>query len=102
MPFVEIGTQRYEVDGNGFFKDHTKWSEGVAHALAKGMKVQLGPRHLAVMRFLRNFYQQNGKLPRVRELCVGLPTSIRELYALFPAGLSLACKLAGLPRPGCG
>jgi tRNA 2-thiouridine synthesizing protein E len=102
MPFIEIGKTRYEVDGNGFFKDHTKWSDGVAHALAKGPGVTLTPRHMQLIRFLRAFYAMNGKLPRVRELCVDLPTSIRELYALFPAGLSLACKFGGLPRPGCG
>lgn len=102
MPTVEVAGRSFEVDGSGFMKDHTVWTVAIGKALAKGAGVELGPRHLAVMQFLRSHYDCHEKLPRVHELCVGLPTSIRELYELFPAGLSLACKFAGLPRPGCG
>ena len=103
MPSVEIAGRKYETDGAGFFTDHQNWSSGVGVALAKAMQVELGPRHFVIMNFLRDFYMgPEHRLPRVRELCVGVPTSIRELYELFPAGLSLACKFAGLPKPGCG
>jgi tRNA 2-thiouridine synthesizing protein E len=101
-PFVEVVGQLFEVDGNGFFKSSTGWTEEVGRGLAKGAGLHLDDEHWRVLRFLRGHYETTGKAPRLRELCLATGFKIKKIYMLFPNGLSEACRLGGLPRPRCG
>jgi tRNA 2-thiouridine synthesizing protein E len=64
----------------------------------------LADTHWQVIRFLREYYLQNGRAPLNRQLKAGLGMSLMEIESLFPGGLKLgARRLAGLPNPKtCG
>ncbi len=92
-------------DSEGFFQDAHQWTEEVAAALA--LESGIDPceeRHWRVIRFLRDYYLQNGRAPLHRELKKGLGMSILEIEGIFPGGIrNGARRLAGLPNPkSCG
>lgn len=88
-------------DNEGFFDDPDHWSEATARLLAGEMGLQqLTEAHWRVLRFLRDFYFQNGRAPLNKALKDGVGISIREIEALFPEGIKYgARRLAGLPNP---
>ena len=92
-------------DSEGFLADALQWTEEVARVLAEesGLTV-LSETHWLVIRFLREYYLQNGRAPLNRQLKAGLGMSLLEIESLFPGGLKLgARRLAGLPNPKtCG
>ena len=92
-------------DSEGFLADSLQWTEEVARVLAQesGLEV-LNDAHWQVIRFLREYYLQNGRAPLNRQLKAGLGMSLMEIESLFPGGLKLgARRLAGLPNPKtCG
>jgi tRNA 2-thiouridine synthesizing protein E len=60
----------------------------------------LSENHWRVIRFLRNFYLNQGKAPLARELKAGLGLSLMELESMFPGGIRQGARiLAGLPNP---
>lgn len=101
MPTISLQGRLIEVDSQGFYRRHTDWRPAHATLLGRGMGFELRPEHLCFIDYLRSHYQAHGRLPRIREVCIAQRLTIRQIYELFPAGLSLACRLAGLPRPGC-
>jgi tRNA 2-thiouridine synthesizing protein E len=92
-------------DSEGFLADSHQWTEEVARVLAQesGLEV-LTDAHWQVIRFLREYYLQNGRAPLHRELKKGTGMSLLEIENLFPGGLKQgARRLAGLPNPKtCG
>src|SRR5512146_1786376 len=74
-------------DNEGFFWDPNDWNEAIAEILAKesGLE-QLTEAHWRVMRFLREFYFNNGRAPLNRVLRDGTGVSLLELEVLFPGG----------------
>jgi len=88
-------------DRDGFFWDPNQWSEEVAMALAEeaGLK-ELNETQWRVLRFLRQYYFENGRSPLNRQIKEGTGISLMELEALFPGGIKYgARRLAGLPNP---
>lgn len=88
-------------DGEGFFDDPDDWSEAAAQILAEEIGLdRMTHKHWQVLRFLRDYYYQNGRAPLNRELRIGLSMRINEIEALFPGGVKYgARRLAGLPNP---
>jgi TusE/DsrC/DsvC family sulfur relay protein len=88
-------------DGEGFFWDHDDWSEQAARELAaESGLATLGEVHWHVIRFLRRFYEHNGRAPLNQQTKKGTGLSLLELQRLFPGGLrNGARRLAGLPNP---
>jgi dissimilatory sulfite reductase related protein len=88
-------------DNEGFFWDTADWSEEAAEALARESGLDdLGETHWRVIRFLREFYANNGRAPLNRQLKAGTELSLLELEALFPGGIKYgARRIAGLPNP---
>ncbi len=104
----ELGRQVRCIDGRdilfdneGFFWDPNDWSEAVAETLAKESGIeQLTEAHWRVIRFLREFYFNNGRAPLNRVLRDGTGISLLELERLFPDGIKNgARRVAGLPNP---
>lgn len=53
-----------------------------------------------VVRFLRDFYHENGRSPLNRQLGKGTDMTLLELENLFPGGIKHgARRVAGLPNP---
>ncbi len=104
MPKVEIGGREFEVDGDGFLQQPETWNEDVARLFATTDGTgDLTDKHWAVIRYIRQYWQENDMAPMVRKVCQGSGLRLREVYELFPMGPAKgACRIAGLPKPdGC-
>lgn len=88
-------------DSEGFIWEPDDWSEDVAADLARESGIErLDDVQWRVLRFLRGYYQHNGRAPMNRELKAGTELSLVELERLFPDGIRMgARRLAGLPNP---
>jgi len=101
-PSVRIIAGREIVfDEESFFWDPQQWSEEVAQALAKETGLmELNETQWMILRFLRDYYFQNGRSPLNRQIKEGTGISLAAMEALFPEGIKYgARRLAGLPNP---
>lgn len=61
---------------------------------------ELGDEQWRVIRFLREFYFENGRSPLNRRIVEGVGMSLLDLECLFPGGIRHGAKrVAGLPNP---
>jgi dissimilatory sulfite reductase related protein len=88
-------------DAEGFFWDSRQWNEEVAQALVKEVGlIEIRETHWKILRFLRDYYLENGRSPLNRQIKQGTGVSLMEMEALFPGGIKYgARRLAGLPNP---
>ena len=104
MPTVEIEGREFEVDGDGFLQNPEIWDEEVARlfAISDGTG-ELNEKHWAVVKLIREHWEENDMAPMVRKICQNTGLRLKEIYELFPMGPAKgACKIAGLPKPdGC-
>lgn len=104
MPKMELASEIYEVDENGFMQETLKWNEKIAQAYAaKEGILELTGDHWTAINYLRKYYLQNGICPMIRRLVKDTGFNLAKLYKLFPEGpANSACKWAGIPKPtGC-
>ena len=92
-------------DADGYLLDAAQWTEEMALDFARecGLAAPTDA-HWQVIRFLRDYYLQNGRAPLHRQLKAGTGLSLMEIEGLFPGGLRHgARRWAGLPNPrSCG
>jgi tRNA 2-thiouridine synthesizing protein E len=96
-----IAGKEITFDGEGFFWDPRQWDEEAAEAMAEeaGLK-ELNDIHWRILRFLREYYFENGRSPLNRQIKEGTGISLMEMEGLFPGGIKYgARRLAGLPNP---
>jgi dissimilatory sulfite reductase related protein len=99
-----INGKPLEFDAEGFMTDHSQWDLPVAQILAQEEGIAtLTDRHLAVINFMRQEFQDKGTGPSMRRLTKESGVPIKELYELFPGGpAKKAAKIAGIQKPqGC-
>jgi TusE/DsrC/DsvC family sulfur relay protein len=89
----EIKTLRFSgkefyVDSQDFLRDMDQWDEdfAVVKAHALGMTQGLSDEHWKVIRYLRESYKRDDKLPTVYECCKANGLDIDGLEKLFPCG----------------
>jgi len=92
------------VDEEGYLVNPADWSERVAAELARREDVALGETHWAVIRFMREYYEQRHIAPDARHVLRFLAETRaadrNELFRLFPYGyVKQACKIAGMRKP---
>jgi tRNA 2-thiouridine synthesizing protein E len=90
---------RQEVDEHGYLVRPSEWDEAYVkkHAAAVGIVTELTDDHWRVIRFIRNAFEQLGKVPLVYVTCVNNRLRLGDLRRLFPAGYHRgACRLAGV------
>ncbi len=101
----EVNGRKYEVDEDGFLQSPQNWNREVAldFATTEG-SAKLNEGHWRVVRYIRDYWLQDGIAPMVRRLCKETGYKLNEIYEMFPSGpANGACKVAGLPKPtGCG
>lgn len=94
-------------DEEGYLVDPSDWSPEVARALAAGERVELGDEHWAVLRFMRDYYDEH-QIPADARFVIRFLASERgkgdgardALFELFPYGyVKQACKIAGMRKP---
>jgi len=104
MAQMELAGEMYEVDENGFMHETARWTEDVARAYAalEGVN-EVTEDHWKAIKYLRNYYLENGMCPMIRRLIKETGFNLSQLYELFPQGpANSACKWAGVPKPtGC-
>jgi dissimilatory sulfite reductase related protein len=100
MPVLKFDGGNVEVDKNGYLKNVNAWNEAVAAALAKkeGIK-KLTDDHLAVVRFLREYYIRFNSFPVLRMVCTNLHKPKSCMTKPFKMDPLKAWKIAGLPQP---
>ena len=91
-------------DGNLLVLD--EWSEAIAEKLAIEEGLKLTDDHWEVIRFLRDYYKNNGLADSARALLHVLEQRYQAqggrkyLYQLFPKGpIRQSSRIAGLPVP---
>jgi len=100
MPVLKIEGGNVEIDKNGYLKNVNAWNEAVAAAIAKkeGIK-KLSDDHLAVIRFLREYYIRFNSFPVLRMVCTNLSKPKTCMTKPFKMDPLKAWKIAGLPQP---
>ena len=95
------------VDGEGYLIDPADWNEQVARELARQERIVLSDEHWAVIRFMREYYEQHHIAPDARHVMKHLAAfkgagkaGRNDLFVLFPYGyVKQACKIAGMRKP---
>jgi tRNA 2-thiouridine synthesizing protein E len=92
-----------QFDGDGFLIAPEVWNEDVAVTIAKEDGIEMTEKHWAVVKLIRQNYEEKGNAPMIRTLCKETGLKLKEIYELFPLGPARgACRVAGLPKPdGC-
>ena len=106
MPLEVEGT-RLAVDFEGYLVDPAQWNEQVAGELARQERIVLTVEHWAVIRFMREYYEQHHIAPDARHVMKHLAAykgarkaARNDLFVLFPYGyVKQACKIAGMRKP---
>lgn len=92
------------LDGEGFLRNPSLWSEDVAAAMAKEAGIHsLSAEQWKVLRFIRAYYTAQGKAPLNHHIKAATGMTVQEIENLFPGGIAHgARRLAGLPKSkGC-
>jgi len=95
------------VDDEGYLVDPADWSEALAEKLARQERIVLSDAHWAVIRYVRQYYEERGIIPDARHVIKQLAAyrgeaseGRNELFRLFPYGyVKQACRIAGMRRP---
>ncbi|UTJ45886.1 sulfurtransferase TusE [Atlantibacter subterranea] len=104
---LTFNDKQFETDNDGYLKDSSDWSEGLAEVIAEQEGIALTPEHWEVVRFVREFYLEFNTSPAIRMLVKAMAKAYGEekgnsryLFRLFPKGpAKQATKIAGLPKP---
>ena len=95
------------LDNEGFLVDPAEWTEDVARELAAREGITLGDDHWALVRFMREYYDEHA-IPADARFAVRFLAEARghgagarkRLFELFPYGyVKQACRIAGMRRP---
>ena len=94
-------------DFEGYLVDPARWNERVAEELARQEHIVLTDEHWAVIRFMREYYEQHHIAPDARHVMKHLAefkgagkAGRNDLFVLFPYGyVRQACKIAGMRKP---
>ncbi len=95
-----------DIDGHGYLRHRSDWSEAVAEVIASKEGISLTPEHWQVIGYVRAFYDEFQSSPAIRPLVKYLalhwgPEKGNSLYlhTLFKEPAKQATKIAGLPKP---
>ena len=107
MPTLAVNARDIAVDKEGYLDNLKDWDENVAEHIAQQHPLALTDAHWAVIKLLRNFYQEFETTPNMRVLVKHMRQQLGEeagssiyLMQLFgQSPVKLACKIAGLPKP---
>jgi len=104
---LTVGGKGLPIDDEGYLIDPSDWNEDVAAELARQESIVLADRHWAVIRYMRDYYEQRQIAPDARHVIKylagysgGSGAGRNDLFNLFPYGyVKQACRIAGMRRP---
>lgn len=103
MSYVVNGKE-LETDAEGYLLE-ADYSDEVVTVIAEAEGIELTPRHMEVINYMREQYREHGATPNFRNMLKGVnefwpEADSKALYDLFPVGpAKQAAKVAGLPQP---
>jgi tRNA 2-thiouridine synthesizing protein E len=107
---IEIAGREIPTDPEGYLANLDDWSEDVAICLSQQDNLELTDRHWQLLRWIRDYYQENGTAPNLRVMTKTIGADLGDewadkkfLFDLFPYGpAKQAARYAGMPKPtGC-
>lgn len=104
---IEVEGRSVPIDEEGYLTDPADWSEAIAEELARHENIELDAEHWAIIRFMREYFDEHQIAVDARFVIryladsLGLGAKAREhLFELFPYGyVKQACKIAGMRKP---
>lgn len=88
---INVNGREIETDAEGYLASLDDWSEEVAQCLAERDELALGDEHWQVVRWIREYYSENGTAPNLRVMSKLIGGSLGEqfgdkkyLFDLFP------------------
>jgi tRNA 2-thiouridine synthesizing protein E len=103
MGYLVAGTE-LETDAEGFLLE-ADFSDEVIDVIAAAEGIELTPKHMEIINYMREEYKEHGHTPNFRNMLKGIcefwaDADSKSLYDLFPLGpAKQAAKIAGLPQP---
>lgn len=99
--------ETFDRDEEGFLVNADDWYPELIEPFAAEAELQLTDEHRQIIRYIRDYYERNSKVPEARTLLKHLAeiwgkekATRRYLYTLFPRGYGQqACKIAGMRKP---
>ena len=84
----EYDRKSYTTDSHGFLLDASDWDENFAIHKAYELKMPeyLTDEHWKVIRYLRQCFEKDGKVPTIYETCEATGNDLETLEQLFPDG----------------
>lgn len=104
MPIIEHNGKEFPVDDEGFLTDPSLWCQEWVDYIRELEEIdELTEDHYDLMKILREYHEENGRPPKVKEMTKHTGFKLKFIYELYPSGPGKgACKMAGLPKPeGC-
>jgi len=99
-----IAGKEAETDDDGYLLE-PDFSDEAANVIAAAEGIELTPKHLEVISYMRDQYREHGHTPNFRNMLKGVnefwpEADSKALYDLFPTGpAKQGAKVAGLPQP---
>lgn len=103
MAYIVAGNE-LETDADGYLLE-PNYSDEVVSVIAAAEDIELTPKHLEVVSYMRDQYREHGHTPNFRNMLKGInefwpEADSKALYDLFPTGpAKQGAKVAGLPQP---
>ena len=87
------------INEEGYLTNPEQWNEDIAKEIATEEGIELSPKHLEVLNYLRTQFLAGESLSIRRVGNSGI-ANIKELYQLFPGGpLKKSSRIAGIVKP---
>ncbi len=95
-------------DEEGYLVDPGDWTPQLAEVLAREESIALTDEHWALIRSVRDYYEEQGITPDIRHVArrlgerqgCGKREAKARIFELFPYGyVRQVCKIAGMRRP---
>lgn len=99
-----IAGKELETDADGYLLE-PDYSEEIVSVIAAAENIELTPKHLQVINYMRDQYREHGHTPNFRNMLKDVQefwpeADSKSLYDLFPTGpAKQGAKVAGLPQP---
>lgn len=98
METVKFKGREVKLDDDGYLENTEDWTEDLAQILAKREGIsELTGEQLAIIRFLRSYYQEFHAFPILRSVCRNLHKPRQCINETFIDPMK-AWKIAGLPH----
>ena len=86
MIMLNFEGKQIETDSEGYLKETSQWSEGLAAVIAEKESIALTPEHWEVVRFVRDFYLEFNTSPAIRMLVKAMANKYGEAISQPKSG----------------